>query len=216
MAAAYLFGITKNHPFLDGNKRAGAGAAVVFLELNGYECAPRMTKSRRDHRAHRRQSGDARRAGSVLSRAGGGVVITESEPKRLVTWASPPGRSDEPMLRNMRMTGRALSEQTHWKRSLFVFFASTERHCRSAPRAANRRHESRSQLTNDRRSAWAARRWRSGGDAHVTGHVPNSHLRMVHTHHYQPAQKGSHRYEASGSRHRLRQLRRFSGADTPA
>ena len=37
MAAAYLFGITKNHPFLDGNKRAGAGAAVVFLELNGYE-----------------------------------------------------------------------------------------------------------------------------------------------------------------------------------
>ena len=37
MAAAYLFGITKNHPFVDGNKRAGATAAVVFLELNGFE-----------------------------------------------------------------------------------------------------------------------------------------------------------------------------------
>jgi death-on-curing protein len=37
MAAAYLFGITKNHPFIDGNKRTGAAAATVFLELNGYE-----------------------------------------------------------------------------------------------------------------------------------------------------------------------------------
>lgn len=35
MAAAYLFHIVKNHPFLDGNKRAGAAAALVFLELNG-------------------------------------------------------------------------------------------------------------------------------------------------------------------------------------
>jgi death-on-curing protein len=37
MAAAYLFHITKNHPFLDGNKRAGATAAVVFLLMNGVE-----------------------------------------------------------------------------------------------------------------------------------------------------------------------------------
>ena len=35
-AAAYLFHICKNHPFVDGNKRAGAMSAVVFLELNGY------------------------------------------------------------------------------------------------------------------------------------------------------------------------------------
>lgn len=35
MAAAYLFHITRNHPFLDGNKRVGAVAAIVFLELNG-------------------------------------------------------------------------------------------------------------------------------------------------------------------------------------
>lgn len=35
-ATAYLYSIVKNHPFVDGNKRAGAMAAVVFLELNGY------------------------------------------------------------------------------------------------------------------------------------------------------------------------------------
>src|SRR5262245_28869366 len=35
MAAAYAFHIVKNHPFIDGNKRVGAVAALVFLELNG-------------------------------------------------------------------------------------------------------------------------------------------------------------------------------------
>jgi len=35
MAAAYLFHLTKNHPFLDGNKRTGAAAVLVFLLLNG-------------------------------------------------------------------------------------------------------------------------------------------------------------------------------------
>ena len=34
MAAAYLFHIVQNHPFLDGNKRVGAVAAYVFLALN--------------------------------------------------------------------------------------------------------------------------------------------------------------------------------------
>lgn len=34
MAAAYLFHITSNHPFIDGNKRVGLVAAVVFLRLN--------------------------------------------------------------------------------------------------------------------------------------------------------------------------------------
>lgn len=37
MAAAYLFHIVQNHPFVDGNKRTGAVAAVVFLSLNGLE-----------------------------------------------------------------------------------------------------------------------------------------------------------------------------------
>lgn len=40
MAAAYLFHIVKNHPFVDGNKRTGAVAALVFLELNGVEVTP--------------------------------------------------------------------------------------------------------------------------------------------------------------------------------
>lgn len=37
MAAAYLFHIVQNHPFLDGNKRVGAVAALVFLRLNDQE-----------------------------------------------------------------------------------------------------------------------------------------------------------------------------------
>src|SRR5579862_9231236 len=34
MAAAYLFHIIRNHPFVDGNKRVGAVSAIVFLRLN--------------------------------------------------------------------------------------------------------------------------------------------------------------------------------------
>lgn len=36
MAAAYLFHLVQNHPFLDGNKRTGAMAAFTFLKLNGW------------------------------------------------------------------------------------------------------------------------------------------------------------------------------------
>jgi death-on-curing protein len=36
LAAAYAFGLIKNHAFVDGNKRIGFTAAVVFLEVNGY------------------------------------------------------------------------------------------------------------------------------------------------------------------------------------
>jgi death-on-curing protein len=36
LAASYAFGLVKNHPFIDGNKRTGFITAVVFLELNGY------------------------------------------------------------------------------------------------------------------------------------------------------------------------------------
>ena len=36
LAAAYALGIVKNHPFLDGNKRAGFMAAYIFLGANGY------------------------------------------------------------------------------------------------------------------------------------------------------------------------------------
>ncbi len=37
MAAAYLFHIVQNHPFIDGNKRTGTVAAIVFLSLNRIE-----------------------------------------------------------------------------------------------------------------------------------------------------------------------------------
>lgn len=37
MAAAYLFHLIQNHPFVDGNKRVGAASALVFLELNRVE-----------------------------------------------------------------------------------------------------------------------------------------------------------------------------------
>lgn len=40
LAAAYAFGITKNHPFIDGNKRAGALAIRAFLFRNGYRFDP--------------------------------------------------------------------------------------------------------------------------------------------------------------------------------
>lgn len=40
MAAAYLFYICRNHPFIDGNKRAALGACLVFLRLNAFEPAP--------------------------------------------------------------------------------------------------------------------------------------------------------------------------------
>lgn len=37
VAAAYHFYLCKNHPFVDGNKRAALGASIIFLRLNGIE-----------------------------------------------------------------------------------------------------------------------------------------------------------------------------------
>lgn len=37
VAAAYLFFLCRNHPFIDGNKRAALGACIIFLRLNGVE-----------------------------------------------------------------------------------------------------------------------------------------------------------------------------------
>ena len=36
LAAAYAFGIARNHPFIDGNKRTAAVVSETFLMLNGY------------------------------------------------------------------------------------------------------------------------------------------------------------------------------------
>ena len=40
-AAAYTWGIVRNHPFVDGNKRTGFVLGVLFLELNGYRFSAR-------------------------------------------------------------------------------------------------------------------------------------------------------------------------------
>jgi death-on-curing protein len=37
IAAAYLFYICRNHPFIDGNKRVALGACIIFLKTNGYK-----------------------------------------------------------------------------------------------------------------------------------------------------------------------------------
>ena len=37
MGAAYLYGICRNHPFVDGNKRTAAAASLTFLDLNAVE-----------------------------------------------------------------------------------------------------------------------------------------------------------------------------------
>lgn len=36
LAASYGYGISRNHPFIDGNKRTGYVAAELFLRLNGW------------------------------------------------------------------------------------------------------------------------------------------------------------------------------------
>jgi death-on-curing protein len=43
LAAAYAYGIARNHPFLDGNKRAAFLAAYIFLSRNGY--TPEMSEA---------------------------------------------------------------------------------------------------------------------------------------------------------------------------
>jgi death-on-curing protein len=40
VAAAYLFYLCRNHPFIDGNKRAALGACIVLLRLHGIEPNP--------------------------------------------------------------------------------------------------------------------------------------------------------------------------------
>ncbi len=40
VAAAYLFYLCRNHPFIDGNKRTALGACIVFLRVNGIQPKP--------------------------------------------------------------------------------------------------------------------------------------------------------------------------------
>lgn len=57
MAAAYLFHLAQDHPFVDGNKRVAAVAAFVFLWLNGTELTASETEYERIVR--RAASGEA-------------------------------------------------------------------------------------------------------------------------------------------------------------
>jgi death on curing protein len=41
---AYAFHICQNHPFIDGNKRVGLSAALVFLDLNGIRLRDKEAK----------------------------------------------------------------------------------------------------------------------------------------------------------------------------
>ncbi|MFN2502204.1 MAG: type II toxin-antitoxin system death-on-curing family toxin [Pyrinomonadaceae bacterium] len=43
LATAYAFGIVKNHPFIDGNKRIGLVATRTFLVLNGFQLMASQT-----------------------------------------------------------------------------------------------------------------------------------------------------------------------------
>ena len=45
MAAAYIMGLSRNHPFADGNKRTAYVVAKLFLRLNGYQFKPRKDQA---------------------------------------------------------------------------------------------------------------------------------------------------------------------------
>jgi death-on-curing protein len=45
LAAGYGFGLAKNHPFIDGNKRTALSIAATFLEINGYNFNAPETES---------------------------------------------------------------------------------------------------------------------------------------------------------------------------
>jgi death on curing protein len=61
LAAAYAFGLARNHPFVDGNKRAAFHALVVFLRLNNVDFKP-----------------DAAQATAIILALGAGEVSEES------------------------------------------------------------------------------------------------------------------------------------------
>ena len=45
MAAAYAYGIARNHPFIDGNKRAAFVTMMLFLRKNGVRFAPSQAEA---------------------------------------------------------------------------------------------------------------------------------------------------------------------------
>ncbi len=51
LAASYCYGIVRNHPFIDGNKRTGFVVARVFLQFNGVRFSPAQGEPTRMIRA---------------------------------------------------------------------------------------------------------------------------------------------------------------------
>jgi death-on-curing protein len=45
LAAAYAYGIARNHPFVDGNKRAAFVSMMLFLRKNGVRFAPSQAEA---------------------------------------------------------------------------------------------------------------------------------------------------------------------------
>lgn len=45
LAGAYAYGIAKNHPFIDGNKRAAFVSIIIFLGLNGFDFDPPLEEA---------------------------------------------------------------------------------------------------------------------------------------------------------------------------
>jgi death-on-curing protein len=73
LAAAYAFGLIRDHPYVDGNKRVGLVALVAFLDLNGLALDVTMAEAVR----------------TVLAVAAG--EMTEA---RLATWIAAHSRAD--------------------------------------------------------------------------------------------------------------------------
>ena len=73
LAGGYAFGVVRNHPFVDGNKRTGFMLSAVFLELNGWELtapeaeAVTFTLGLADHTVSEKRYGDWLRDNSMAS-----------------------------------------------------------------------------------------------------------------------------------------------------
>jgi len=88
IAAAYLFYICRNHPFLDGNKRTALAACLVFLEENGL-LPDRNCRSTTGNRS----LSTWRRAKSIVTRLLAGFANCSKNPEEALTAC--PLRSDK-------------------------------------------------------------------------------------------------------------------------
>lgn len=79
MAAAYLYDLTKNHPFIDGNKRIAFACARVFLLMHGYEM----------------KATDKEKYSLVLSLAAGENISKDDIAEQFEKWCYPQPKRDD-------------------------------------------------------------------------------------------------------------------------